>query len=761
MQERLAGGKSERAPLTLVFNGIEKGVSVVILRAKDALVRQSDFQRAAVPTLGATFEDVDGERYVSVASLAPKITYKVDLANLALDVMADASLLPRSSTSLAFRKPLRLATSDPSGFLDYSLSTNTGTVIGQSRLNAFFQAGIGGGPDLFSQTGAFTRSTWRRGLTAFQIESQTNLSRTTVGEEVASTGMLGGGAVVAGLGSSRHFEFQPDYVFFPTAGVSGTVLVPTTADIYVNGAYLRTVELPPGQFNLNNIPVPSGSNVTQVVLRDGAGNTQTINGFFYSTQVLLKKGLTSFDYHVGFLRPNPFGDNDYYGPLAATGSYRLGVTDFVTAGARIEQTKNLVSGGPKLDISLPFGLVSLESGFSGANGLSGNALGAAYLVQNRGYSISLSAETMSANYATISLDPNVPRTRSSVQEGLTVPVGNYVSLNLTHSTRTYTGLPTADQIAAFSTIRLARDLSIGVSAARDRGASFFGFGSPIPGDRWTVGVSANLLLSRQSNLFAETINSGGQSTTNVTLVKSVPSELGFGYTVRGTAGAPDSAAASVAYHTPIADLQLLTNSFGGQTASTTAILAGSIVGFKDGVFLARPIGTGYALAETNGFPKTAVFVGDQYAGRTNGEGKLVVTSLAAYGDNSIAVDEMKNRIDVIEDSSVIPVRPKIYSGVVAPFKIRTFHAFFGRVVVKRGDATIVPAFGMLSLLQNGIEYVSDLGSDGQFYFDGPVAGAYTATVMGSGTDLTCKFPGVLPSPTEVATQLGTLTCEVK
>jgi outer membrane usher protein len=758
LQERLVGGRSEPAPLTLIFNGIDKGVSVVILRANDVLVRLSDFQRAAFPLPGAKFVDVDGERYVSVASLAPKITYKVDLVNLRLDVNAEASLLPHTSMSLAFQQPLQLATSDPSGFLDYSLSTNTG-VVGGNQTNAFFQAGVSGGPDLFSLTGAYNGSTWRRGLAAFQIESQTNLTRMAFGEEVASTGMLGGGAVIAGFGSSRHFEFQPNYVFFPTAGVSGTVLVPTTADVYVNGAFLRTVELPPGQFNLANISMSTGSNVTQVVLHDASGNTQTINGSYYSTQALLRKGLTSFDYHVGFLRPNPFGVNDYYGPLAATGSYQLGVTDFVTAGARIEQTKNLVSGGPELNISVPFGQLALESGFSRANGLNGSALGAAYLVQSRGSAVTISAETMSANYATVSLDPNAPRMRSSVQESLTVPVGNFVSLNLTHSTTTFTGLPTADQIAATSTIRVARDLSIGLTAARYRGASFFGFGVPIPGDRWTVGVTANILLSRQSNLFVDTTNTTGQSTTDVTLVKNVPNELGFGYTLRGSAGAPDSAAATFAYHTQVADLQLLLNANGGQTVSTTTILSGSIVGFKDGIFLAPPIGTGYALAKTKGFPGTGVFVGDQYAGRTNRQGNLVVTNLAAYGNNAIGIDEMKDRIDVIEDSSVISVRPKIYAGVVAPFKIRTFHPFLGHVVVKRGSATIVPAFGMLSLLQNGLEYVSDLGSEGQFYFDGPVAGAYAARVWGS--DLTCTFDGALPSPTELVTQLGTLTCEAQ
>jgi len=352
---------SERnAPLALIVNGVtKKDYTIVILRAHDVLVRESDLIAAQVPLLGAVFVDINGIRYVSSASLAPHVAYNVDVTALALNLNIIPSLLKHQTLDMAEPSHYKdLAKADPSGFLTYSLTSSTENLGGQ--VNGFVQAGAGSaGTGLFTATASYANGSSHRGLVSYQKSSEQNLSQITIGDEYASTGNLGGNIVVGGFGATRHFELQPNYAYFATPGLRGTVLSPTTADIYVNGTLLRSVELAPGPFDLSSIPVPPGAGVTQVLLHDAYGNTQTLDGIYYEARQVLKKGLTDYDYHVGFLRQTPYGTHDVYGPFAALGSYRIGLSNNLTVGARFEHTAGLQSGGPQLDVGLPIGYISL------------------------------------------------------------------------------------------------------------------------------------------------------------------------------------------------------------------------------------------------------------------------------------------------------------------------------------------------------------------------------------------------------------------
>lgn len=753
--EALAGRSEQRAPLTLVVNGVENTVVIVVLREHDALVTERELRAAGVPLAGAAFVDIRAVRYVSIASLAPGVTYTVDLANLALQLTANARMLPRTSTSFGPDGASRtLATADPSGFLTYSMTSATN---GPNRtLDGFLQAGAGGAKRLFLASAAYSGGRARRGLIAVQTESQEHLSRSTIGDEAASTGALGGNVVIGGIGFTRHFEFQPDYLFFPTPGVSGTVLTPTTADIYVNGAYLRSVQLPPGQFDLTDIPLPAGVNVTKVVLRDASGNVRTVGCQVYQTRQLLRKGFTDYDYHAGLVRRDPYGPHDTYGSPAGLGAYRLGLTDSVTVGARYEQTAHVISGGPQIDVGLPIGHLSLEASASRAFGFSGGAYGVAYDIQGGRFAVALSAQTMSANYATVSLDYTMPRIRSITQQSASFPLTRAVSAGISHTTTTFSGQPTADRLDATLNTRLSRRFGLTFSAERDRGGSLLGFGGAVSGSRLSAGLTAAYTLGRSTNVFVQTTNAGGAAASNVTVSKSSPNGPGFGYVVRGDVAGGASASADLNYQTQYADLSLLTGSDSG-ISSSALTLTGSVVAFKRGIFFTRPISNSYALADVPGFQNLPVFLGTQYEGRTNGRGGMIVPVLSAYSENQIGVDEMQDRFDVVADQPNRSVRPRIFSGVVATFDVHVLRAFSGTVVVHRDGHDVIPAFARLTLARTGQAYASELGSDGKFYFDNISPGGYAATLTGTG--VACAFALRIPAGVDPVTKLGVLTCD--
>src|SRR5206468_2039472 len=78
---------------------------------------------------------------------------------------------------------------------------------------------------------------------------------------------------------------------------SGAVSTPSTVDVYVNGQLLRRVPLPPGQFELKDLPVPAGTNNTRLVLRDAFGREREIGSQYYFASGLLKEGLHEFSYN--------------------------------------------------------------------------------------------------------------------------------------------------------------------------------------------------------------------------------------------------------------------------------------------------------------------------------------------------------------------------------------------------------------------------------------------------------------------------------
>src|ERR1700693_2420897 len=745
---------AQRAPLTVVLNGVHKGIAVVILRQGDALVSERELSDAGVPLAGAAFVSVDGKRYVSVRSLAPNVVFSIDFANLILKLQADPKLLPRTRTSLGAEDSSRaLAAADPSGFVNYSISGDALNPGG--GFNGFVQAGAGNAAGLLLASGSYANGLARRGLVAFQAESQSAMHRITVGDEVALTSMLGGSVVLGGIGFTRHFEFQPRYAYFPAADNAVTALTPVTADIYVNGAFLRSVQLPPGQFDLTNLQLPTGANVTQGVLRVASGHISTLSGLIYQARELLAKGVSDYNYHLGFVRPNPFGTDDRYGPLAAMGAYRVGLTDHVTAGARFERTQGTISGGPQIDVGLPLGQVSLESALSGAAGSPGSAFGAAYDVQVGRFAFDLSALTFSAHYATSGLTPDAPRTRSSMQQSVSIPLLKKASLAISHTTSTFSNAPTADQLVAAITTQFRR-VGFSLNAERDRGSSVLGAGIGPSRNSWTIGMSTSFNLSPGSSLFVQAVGDGAKS-SSMTLSKSAPNGPGFGYIARGSDDQlSGSLSADLNYQTQYADVSALLASGAGRS-SAGIVLGGSLIGFKQGLFFSRPVTNSYSLAQVPEFPNLPVFLGEVYQGHTDGRGELVVPVLEGYNENHVVIGELKSALDVIEDAPSADAHHKAYQGIVAPFRIRTVRPIVGHVLM-RNESDVIPAFARLILSDAHGQFVTELGSNGQFYLENVPPGSYVAALTAR-DGLRCEFPLALPDRKQAVSDLGAFSCK--
>src|SRR5271168_4406915 len=89
----VAWAAEHRAIFTLVVNLQKQQEVTVLLRPKDVLIRASDLEAAGVSGFKGTREVVFGESYVSLNSLAPDISYSIDLKTLSLNLTTRPSHL--------------------------------------------------------------------------------------------------------------------------------------------------------------------------------------------------------------------------------------------------------------------------------------------------------------------------------------------------------------------------------------------------------------------------------------------------------------------------------------------------------------------------------------------------------------------------------------------------------------------------------------------------------------------------------------------
>src|SRR5437763_823232 len=81
--------------------------------------------------------------------------------------------------------------------------------------------------------------------------------------------------------------------------LAGSILTPSTLDLYVNGVLVRQQQLAPGQFEVRNLPVPSGAGQVSYVVRDAFGRTQEFSSPYYATSGVLAEGISEYGYQLG------------------------------------------------------------------------------------------------------------------------------------------------------------------------------------------------------------------------------------------------------------------------------------------------------------------------------------------------------------------------------------------------------------------------------------------------------------------------------
>ena len=740
----------QRAILELRVNEVKNGEVSVFLRDADVLVRLKDLQAAGLRAQFGRQESLHDEPYVLLNSLAPQVLFKIDERDLSLNLTAQPSILGFHRFDVQPNKPAGIIYSDDSsGFLNYSVSLRD-----MKHTNAFTEAGISIKNGLLY--GAVSRNedgSFVRGLSNLTISNRENLNRTVVGDRLVASDVLGGSFVMGGVSLFREFSLDPYFVRNPGLNYSGAVATPSTVDVYVNGQFLRRVPLPPGEFELKDLPVPAGAADTRLVLRDAFGREQEIGSQYYFTSGLLKEGLHEFSYNLGVKRNNLATQSWDYGPLIFLARHRLGVTDSLTGALRFEASSGTVSGGPSVSFRLPIGEMELATAASAGEGMPGGAAFVGFSHLGRILNFGASARLLSPHYTTTSLSPSDKRSWLQLNTLIGFPIIPGVGITLRYIHENSQTDRQSHRVSLAATTRLTNQLSLFVNG---------GFSKVGNGTATDIFTGLTFLLGQTTSTISYQKFEGAGSAA-LTLQKSLPLGSGFGYRFQAstnTDGSPSPSVDSlVQYQGPYGRYETNYTRLNGQN-STHLSMAGGVAVIGGDFFLTRPVQDSFAVIQVPGVGGVRGYSSNQEVGHSNNSGNLFVPNLLSYYGNKLGISDKDIPLNYTIDATEKIIAPPFRGGAVVAFPVQRVQRIVGTVILQNNGAVTIPAYGQLMIsTKDGKRFESPIGKQGEFYLENLPAGKHAAMVEYK--EQTCNFAFELRDIDESEIKLGTISCQLQ
>ncbi|WP_027134081.1 fimbria/pilus outer membrane usher protein [Geminicoccus roseus] len=241
--------------------------------------------------------------------------------------------------------------------------------------------------------------------------------RVRAGDLFVVPGAFQAGADLLGVSVSRSYaDLQPTRSVRPTGARSLSIDRPSNVEIYQNGQLTRRLRLPPGNYQIEDITAQLGATDIRIVVEDDAGLRQEIDFSLFSDLSLLEAGIDEFDLTVGVLSDQVDGSLEYgEDGYVASGFYRRGITENLTAGIEAQADREVRQLGAGLVQATPLGIFGVDLAGSLADaGEAGYALRLDYrsfqdtAADSINQSLQASFEIRSRDFRTIGLFGSAP-----------------------------------------------------------------------------------------------------------------------------------------------------------------------------------------------------------------------------------------------------------------------------------------------------------------------------------------------------------------
>jgi outer membrane usher protein len=737
-----AWAQDQRAFLSMSVNGVDHDDTLVILREADTLIAVASLESAGLHGFAGRRETIDGAEFVSLSSLAPGVTFTRDDVDLRIAITADPTLLAVVVRDLDGGAPADMVfQSAPSAFVNYSATGGS-----DEAYELFTEAGISArGALLYATATRNTRGTVR-GLSHVMLDRRSRLQRWTIGDNFATGGPLGGGALVAGVSVGREFSLAPYFVRHPTMSLSAPVTTPSVLEVHVNGRLVREEQVQPGLLDLRNLPMVAGRNETRLVLRDPFGAAREITSGFYLSSAALARGVHDYQYSAGWRRESLGTSSwDYREPVAIA-RHRLGLTDAVTAGLRVEGARGVISGGPSVNLRLPAGEIELAGGASRTSGASGAAAQASYMYSGAHVSFGAQVAQSGPDYATVTPRSPDARQGTSFNAFASIPTGHGSSVTAQHSETTGSEAIAQSRTALQGSARLLRSADLMLSLTRTRSAG-------ISGVEASIGITMAFGPRTVASLSGQRTATGTQALLDVQ--RPLPIGTGYGYQFRTEGGERTAVSGVAQYQGNFGRYEVRRDAI-GSSPKTTVNVSGGLVAIGGGLHATRAIRSSYALVRVPDVEGVHTFSSNQEVGRTGRRGNILVSDLLPYYGNKLSIADTDIPLDYQVPAVQVTLAPPYRGGAVALFAVRRIQRIVGSILLVNNRQEQRPSYGSVAVAVGGETMISPLGAAGEFYFESMAPGQYSATVTYNQS--TCALTINIPVVDGPEVTLGILRC---
>ncbi len=720
----------------MTVNGQHPATVIVHLRPPDAWVPLEELRGAGLVWRDGETRQIDGLTYVSLQSLRPAVTFRLDLEDAALDVSAGAASFPPRHIDFDRRATPAIAPRTPNAFANYSATGGAGI---RPRYQAEVGATLRGA--VLQSSLAWANGSLTRGPASITVDNPRALLRFEAGE-ARLPGFGAAPAVgVLGVSLSRQLGWDPALLRYSPLHLSGETAVPADVDVYVNNQLVQRMRVDAGPFELRNLSPSAGGGVARIVVRDDYGRQQEISTSFYRSPRVLRRGLQEFAYGAGSARRETLARSAHYHGFGAAGQHRVGVTDGWTLGAYGRRSPSMTEAGLESAFRLPFGELAVLT--SQRRSDAGTGAQGMVSVDSRRAAFSLGASLRAASVRFAQGNPSAfaaPTREMSVYAGTLLPYGANVTAGFSGA-RDLGGEAIQRTTVAAHRVWFQR-VNVAVTGA---------LATTRLGRHYETSASLAIPLGPRSSATAGYVTGSGAA---VAVQQSLPAGPGFGYRAQLQAGGAPALMAGE-WQGDHAVVRVEADRLNGRHSSR-ATMAGSLAVIDRRVHLGRPITDAFAVVDLPRGARLPVFLNNQYVGRTDGNGRLFVPGLASYDASELRIDSSASPLDLAIDADTFTVRPAVRGGALVRFATRELQAVTGRFLVQLGQRTIVPAFGEAYLPDTGER--SPIGALGEFYFEQAPPGATPPTVEYLGERYACAALPAAGSSQGVPRDAGVVLC---
>jgi outer membrane usher protein len=739
---------ADSAVCRLVINGADRGDVFIAWSSSDVWIAEAALAKAGLRWTSAQKRTTVDGTFVSVRSMVPAITYTFDSKDVRLALQAPAEAFGAQVIDPATAgRPTRSRA--PSAFVNYSATASSD--VGSSYAS---EVGVSAGSTFVHATTATSAGHTIRGVTTATIDDESRLVRWELGDVFASTSESNGVVPMAGVAMGREFGISPTFVHTAPLALSGATAVPAVAEVYVNGQLVTRIAVNPGAFTLRDIPVPTGAGSVQLIIRDDFGRSTEISTSVYRSPRVLRAGLREFHYSLGSPRVESATRLFGYHGVVGLAEERYGLTSHVTVAGLAEASGDLADAGGSMAFALPVGAVEVGARESRTDFGDGHSWSLAYSYVTRPFTMQASARGMSALFDELGALPPALATRFDVQVSASTVIGRGLSLVATaaHS-RDGQGLM-RDQygLSTSTAVGRAASVQVGAIATHDlRGRAI--------GAIATLTTSLGRHTSSSSNVQA---GQGLTSSVSTSVQRSLALGPDVGYRVQvRDAGAMDAFGDFTAQG-GAGRVELRHDEAAGGRA-TSATVSGAVAFVGGALHVSRPIDDAFALVRVGHVEGVRAFVSNQYVGRTDGGGELLIPSLLSYYPNRVAVSDKDVPMTYEIENTESLVAPSFRGGSVVSFAVHAVHLVAGRFVLPdtigadpSSDAP-APAVSAEAPWTAGRERIG-VASDGTFLFEQAESGVHDVRVRAGAREFSCRLD-VAPAADAFATQsVGDVAC---